>query len=142
MQIGIAEFLDKVSKLRKREDKVAALKHNDSYQLRTILQAAFDPRVVFELPDGDVPYKPNDLPDQEGILLHEVRKLVYFVRGPYSGMNSLKREHMFIDLLETIDKTDAVMLVAIKDKKFPFKIDEKMVREAFPDLLPAEEVVA
>ena len=142
MIVGMAEFLDKVSKLRKKEDRINALKANDSFQLRTVLQAAFDPRIVFELPEGDVPYKPNELPDQEGIFLHEARKLIYFVRGPYSGMNPLKRERMFIDLLETVDKADAVMLVSIKDKKFPFRIDEEMIREAFPDLLPPKEEAA
>jgi len=139
MVVGMHEFLDKVSKLRKRNDKVGALKHNDSFPLRTVLQAAFDPRVVFELPEGEVPFKPNELPDQEGVFLHEVRKLVYFVQGPYSGMNSIKRERMFIDLLEVVDKNDAKMLVDLKDKKFPYKIDESMVREAFPDLLPSKE---
>ena len=76
MQIGVAEFLEKVSKLKKTQEKVDAIKANDSFVLRTILQGVFDPKVKFLLPEGEPPYKPNDLPDQEHILIHEARKKI------------------------------------------------------------------
>jgi hypothetical protein len=137
MQIGMAEFLEKVSKLKKKEEKVEALKANDSYPLRTILQAAFDPRLKFLLPEGDPPYKANDLTDQEVVLLRECRKLIYFVEGAYPNLKQQKREQMFIELLENVTPADAKLLCAIKDKKLPFKgITEDMVREAIPGLLP------
>ena len=139
MQVGVAEFLEKAAKLKRKEARVKALQANDSYVLRTTLQAAFDPRVKFLLPTGPVPFKPNTLPDQEGNYINMCRKLIYFVEGPYSGMNSIKRQQIFIELLEGIDKNDAAMLVEIKDKKLPFKgIDANIVREAFPGLLPEE----
>lgn len=137
MQVGMAEFLEKVSKLKKKDEKVEALKYNNSYALRTILQAAFDPRLKFLLPEGEPPYRPNDLPDQESVLLRECRKLVYMIEGPYPNLKQVKREQMFIELLENVAPADAKMLCAIKDKKLPFKgITEDMVREAFPGLLP------
>jgi hypothetical protein len=133
----MAEFLEKVSKLKKKDEKVEALKYNNSYALRTILQAALDPRLKFLLPEGEPPYKPNDLPDQESVLLRECRKLVYMIEGPYPNLKQVKREQMFIELLENVAPADAKMLCAIKDKKLPFKgITEDMVREAFPGLLP------
>lgn len=136
MQVGVAEFLEKVSKLKKRYEKVAALKMNDSFVLRTTLQAAFDPRIKFLLPEGEVPYNQNKLPDQEGNYINLARKLIYFVEGPYTNMRSSKREQMFIELLEAIDKHDADMLVHIKDKKLPFKgIDVNIIKEAFPGLI-------
>lgn len=136
MQVGVAEFLEKVSKLKKRDEKVAALKMNDSFVLRTTLQAAFDPRIKFLLPEGEVPYNQNKLPDQEGNYINLARKLIYFVEGPYTNMRSSKREQMFIELLEAIDKHDADMLVHIKDKKLPFKgIDVNIIKEAFPGLI-------
>lgn len=92
MQVGVAEFLEKVSKLKKRYEKVAALKMNDSFVLRTTLQAAFDPRIKFLLPEGEVPYNQNKLPDQEGNYINLARKLIYFVEGPYTNMRSSKRE--------------------------------------------------
>ena len=136
MQVGMAEFLEKVSKLKKKDEKVEALKYNNSYALRTILQAAFDQRLKFLLPEGEPPYRPNDLPDQESVLLRECRKLVYMIEGPYPNLKQVKREQMFIELLENVAPADAKMLCAIKDKKLPFKgITEDMVREAFPGLL-------
>ena len=136
MQVGVAEFLEKVSKLKKRDEKVAALKMNDSFVLRTTLQAAFDPRIKFLLPEGEVPYNQNKLPDQEGNYINLARKLIYFVEGPYTNMRSSKREQMFIELLEAVDKHDADMLVHIKDKKLPFKgIDVNIIKEAFPGLI-------
>ena len=49
----------------------------------------------------------------------------------------VKREQLFIELLENVTPADAKLLCAIKDKKLPWKgIDESMVREAFPGLLP------
>jgi hypothetical protein len=141
MVIGMAEFLDRVNKLKKKEEKVEALKYNDSFQLRSILQGAFDPRVKWLLPSGDPPYRVNDIPDQESVLLRECRKLTYFVEGPYPGLNQMKREQMFIELLENVAPADAKLLCSIKEKKLPFKgITIEIVKEAFPGLLPDEQV--
>lgn len=140
MQIGVAEFLEKVSKLKKKEQIVEALKVNDSFVLRTILQGAFDPRVKWLLPEGEPPYKPNDLTDQESVLIRECRKLAHFVEGGTPGLAQLKRETMFVELLESVTPADAKLLIAIKEKKLPWKgITVQHVREAFPDLLPLEE---
>lgn len=139
VRVGIAEFLEKVSKLKKREEKVEALKFNDSFQIRTILQGAFDPRIKWALPEGTPPYTPTTLVDQENVLIHGCRKLIYFVEGGAPGLKPLKRETMFIELLETVSPADAKLLCAIKDKKLPYKgITADIVREAFPDLLPEE----
>lgn len=140
MVVGLAEFLEKVSKLKKREEKVAALRYNDSFPLRTILQGAYDARVKWLLPQGNPPYRVNDLPDQEPVLIRETRKLTYFVEGPYPTLKQAKREMMFVELLENVAPADAVLLCAIKDKKLPYKgLDESIVREAFPDLLHPEQ---
>ncbi len=139
MRIGIAEFFEKVSKLKKKEEKIEALRFNDSFQVRTILQGAFDPRIKWLLPAGDPPYTPSTLKDQENVLIHDARKLVDFVDGGSPNLKQSKRETMFIELLESVTPADAKMLCAIKDKKFPFKgITVDIVREAFPDLLPQE----
>jgi hypothetical protein len=141
MQVGVAEFLEKVSKLKKNQEKVEALKHNDSFVLRTILQGAFDERVKWLLPPGEPPYKPNELTDQESVLIRECRKMVYFVEGGHPGLKQIKREQLFIELLENVTPADAKLLCAIKEKKLPFKgITEAIVREAFPDFLHPVEV--
>ena len=137
MRVGVAEFLEKVSKLKKKEEKVAALKANDSFVIRTIMQGAFDPRIVWALPEGEPPYKPNDLVDQENVLIHDARKLIHFVEGGNPGLKQIKREALYVEMLETVTPADAKMLVAIKDKKLPWKgITADVVKEAYPGLLP------
>jgi hypothetical protein len=140
MVIGVAEFLEKVSKLKKKEDKVEALKMNDSYVLRTILQGAFDPRIVWAIPPGVPPYKVSQLVDQENVLIKDARKLVYFVEGRAHNLKPLKRETMFIEFLESLAPADAEMICAIKEKKLPWKgITVDIINEAFPNFIPVEE---
>ena len=140
MRIGVAEFLEKVSKLKKKEEKVEALKMNDSYIIRTILQGAFDPRIVWAIPPGVPPYKVNQLVDQENVLIKDARKLVYFVEGAGHNLKPLKRESMFIEFLETLAPADAQLICAIKEKKLPWKgITVDIINEAFPNFIPVEE---
>lgn len=139
MQIGLYEFLFKVSKLKKTQEKVDALKANDSLPLRIILQGAFDPKVEWMLPEGEPPYKPNELVDQEHILIREIEKLRYYIKGFYDNLNQAKRESMFVELLERVAPEDAKLLCAIKDKKMPFPgITLQHVKEGLPGLIADE----
>jgi hypothetical protein len=134
MVISVSEFLEKVSKLKRTQEKIDALKANDSLVLRTIMQGAYDPRVKFLLPEGEPPYKPNDLVDQQHVLINDARMIAYFVEGFYPNLPQTKREMMFIELLERVDPNDAKMLCHMKDKK-PFKgITKEHVSEAFPGI--------
>jgi hypothetical protein len=136
MQIGLCEFLAKVAKLKKTQEKIDAIKANDSIQLRIILQGAFDPNVVCLLPEGEPPYKPNDLVDQEHVLIRECEKLRYYIKGFYDNLPQAKRESMFVELLERVAPEDAKLLCAIKDKKLPFNgITINHVKEGLPGLI-------
>jgi hypothetical protein len=135
MQIGIAEFLEKVGKMKKTQEKIEALRFNDSLPLRIILQGAYDPGVVWLLPPGAPPYKPNDLFDQENVLIRDCQKLRYFIKGFHDELAQLKRETMFVEFLERCAPADAAMLSEIKDKK-PIKgITLQHVVEALPGLI-------
>lgn len=134
--LGMYEFLNKVSKLKKTQEKVDNLKANDTLALRVILQAAFDPSIKFLLPEGEPPFKPTEVVDQQHVLHRDAEKLRYFVEGFYPDLNQNKREMMFIELLERVDPLDAKLLVAIKDKKMPFPgITIQHVKEALPGLI-------
>lgn len=136
MQIGIGEFLEKVGRLKRTQEKVDALKANDSFPLRVILQGGYDPNVKWALPEGAPPYKPNDLVDQENVLIRETQKLTYFIEGFHPNLNQIKRESMFVQLLENCAPKDAELLCTIKDKK-PIKgITLQHVTEALPGLIP------
>lgn len=139
MQVGLYEFLLKVSKLKKTQEKIDALRANDSLPLRVILQGAFDPKVEWLLPEGVPPYEPNSLVDQEHILIREIEKLRYYIKGFYDNLNQTKRETMFVELLERVAPDDAKLLCAIKDKKLPFLgITIQHVKEGLPGLIADE----
>lgn len=135
-RVGIAEFFENLSKIKKKEDRVNVLRQNDHFAIKTILQGAFDSRIKWLLPPGEPPYKVNDLVDQENVLIKDCRKLMYFVEGGHPNLKQGKREAMFIEMLETVTPADAKLLCAIKDKKFPYKnVTEDIVKEAFPGLI-------
>lgn len=137
MQIGLYEFLFKVSKLKKTQEKIDAIKFNDSLPLRIILQGAFDPSVEWLLPEGEPPYRVNDLVDQEHVLIKDIEKLRYFIKGFHDNLNQTKRESMFVEFLERVAPDDAKLLIAIKDKKMPFPgITIQHVKEGLPGLIP------
>lgn len=140
MQIGLAEFLEKVGKLKRTQEKIDAIKANDSLPLRIILQAGYDPSVKWALPEGTPPYKPNELVDQEHVLIKDCEKLRYFIVGFHDNLPPLKRESMFVEFLERVAPKDAEMLCLLKDKK-PLKgITLQHVTEALPGLIPNEQI--
>jgi hypothetical protein len=142
MVIGMAEFLEKVGKLKRTQEKIDELRVNDTFALRVILQAAYDSNVKFALPEGEPPYKPNELVDQQHILHKDARLIQYFVQGFYPDLNQTKRESMFIEFLERLDPKDAKLLCQIKDKK-PIKgITLQHVTEALPGLISNEQTNA
>ena len=135
MQIGLAEFLEKVGRLKRTQEKIDAIAANDSLPLRIILQACYDPNVQWLLPPGVPPYKPNDLVDQEHILIKDIEKLKYYIKGFYDDLPQLKRETMFVQLLENIAPKDAELICQIKDKK-PIKgITLEHVTKGLPGLI-------
>jgi len=137
---SIFSLLKECNDCKTVDERVSALKERDHPVLRLILRYAFDPSIVFLLPEGAPPYKSCDFLDQEGRLYVEARKLYLFVEGGNPNLTKLKREILFIQLIESIDKNDAELLINIKDKKLPFKsITKAVVTKAFPDLIPSEE---
>ena len=57
-----SEILDKVHKAKNKDQKVMILKQNDSEGLRMVIKSSFDPKIQWSMPEGEVPYKPNDVP--------------------------------------------------------------------------------
>lgn len=136
MNLYVHEVLNKVSSQTKKADKIRVLKENDSYELRTLLQGTYNKDIEFLLPEGEPPYTPN-LPESiPSSLRKQIRKVTYFVAPRAKEISSLKRETIFIQLLESIHPEDAKLVLQMKDKK-PFKgISSAVVKEAFPSILP------
>ena len=70
------------------------------------------------------------------MLYSEARKFYLFVKDGHPGLTNLKRESLFITMLESVDPKDAELLIGMKDKKLPYKgINVAIVTEAFPGLI-------
>ena len=133
---SIAWILEFTSKLPNEEEKIKCLRSNDHPSIKTILQYCFDPRIKWLLPDGPAPYQPSEFSNIESMLYSEARRLYLFVEGGNNNLHPLKRESMFIDLLQSITPEDARLLESIKDKKLPYEgLTADIVKKAFPGLI-------
>tara|TARA_B100000035_G_scaffold43833_1_gene32794 strand:- start:1024 stop:1482 length:459 start_codon:yes stop_codon:yes gene_type:complete len=134
----ISEVLRKVSNAKTKQEKINLLRKYNSNALRQLLIINFDDSVISELPEGDVPYTPNDAPPgtDHTRLEHEYKGLYRFFKGG-AKLPSLKRESMFVQLLEGLSAEEAELLVLIKDglmsKKYK-RITKPVVSEAFPQI--------
>lgn len=138
MKLSVAEILKKASEIPNELARADWLRRYDSQALRYVLSGALDPNIKWLLPEGDPPYKPNDLVDQQHRLYTESRKFYLFVEGGNPNLKQLRREALFIELLESLDPADAKLLLAIKDKRMPYSgITKEIVNLAFPGLIPA-----
>ena len=129
------EIFTQVNNAKDKPLKIEVLRKHDSQGLRQILKAAFDPKIVFDLPEGIPPYMANEAPagTDHTSLLDEVRKLYLFIKGG-STIPKIKKETLFIQMLEALHKDDAEVLINIKHKKLNLVykgLTENVVKEAF-----------
>lgn len=127
-----------LEKISSRKQKVNFLKsHRPNNVMLRLLKYTFDPNIEFDLPEGDPPYRPNEeLDDDHSGLYQEDRRLYLFIKGGNPDLQKMKREMLFIEVLESIHPKEAKVLLAVKDKKLPYKgLTKKLVEEAFPGLL-------
>ena len=136
MKLGIAEILKQVDSVSTKAEKIEILQKNNSVPLQTILKYALDPNIVWALPKGDPPYTKNPYTDQQTNLYSEARRLYLFIEGGHPTLSQSKREMLFIQFLENLDKDDAKVILSIKNKKVPAKgVTLKFVQEVFPGLI-------
>lgn len=138
MKLLISEVLQKVSNAKTKAEKIQLLRTHNSDALRSILIANFDESVISELPDGEVPFTPNEAPKgtEHTLLEKEYRRLYLFFKGGNSSIKKTQRENLFIQLLEGLHKEEAELLVLVKDKGLQnkYKITRACVEEAFPQI--------
>ena len=135
----ISEVLRKVSNAKTKAEKVKILRENNSQALRSLLIWNFDDSVISMIPEGDVPYTPNDAPvgTDHTRLEQEARGLYRFVKGGQDSLKSLKRESMFVQLLEGLSAEEAELLCLVKDGNLNSKykrITKAVIQEAFPQI--------
>mgnify|MGYP006995735354 CR=1 FL=1 len=136
MDLLISEILDKVSKAKTKQDKVALLKKHNTPALRMVIKSSFDPKIKWLLPEGEVPFKRNDAPigTEHSVLSYESRKLYHYIEGGNSQITQRKKETMFVQMLEGLHETEADVLVAAKDgllHQMYKGLSANVVKEAF-----------
>jgi len=160
----VFEILELASKQRSNAKKIEVLKTYAHDSLKTIFIWNFDETVISLLPEGDVPYANaeeqsvysgtlsdnlrmeaaggesatgQDL-DGRGktSLRREYQNLYHYVKGGNAGLNTIRREMMFINLLTGLHPKEAEVLILTKDKKLTdkYKISFENVKEAYPDI--------
>lgn len=139
------EMFTKINNKKDRPGKIKILQQYDTQGLRMVLKAAFDPKIVWLLPEGNVPYIPNDAPDgtEHTRLEQQARTLQNFVGVKQENgavnpakpeINTMRREMLFIQLLEGLSAGEAEVVVAVKNKTLnkSYKgLNASTVKEAF-----------
>ena len=135
----VSEVLEEAGKIIKRDERIKFLQLNKSPGLTDILRISYDEAVVPALPKGAPTYRQDDAPKgyEYTILNKAYTQFKYFFKGPVAnGMKPLKREGLFLNLLESLNPEEAELLIAAKDKKMKYKgITKKLVCDAFPNLI-------
>ena len=76
--------------------------------------------------------------DQQGhtTIRREWKHFYMFCRGGNNAMNSLRRETMFINILEGLHPLEAEILTLVKDKRLQevYNVTQDIVAEAYPDI--------
>ena len=134
----MTEVLQKVSNAKTKVEKINLLHKYKTPALQSILIWNYDDSVISLLPEGEVPFTPNEAPvDTEHTrLLHEYRILYNFVKGGNPGLSSNKRETMFVQLLESLHADEANLLCMVKDKTLgkKYKLTKACIEEAYPEI--------
>lgn len=134
----IHEVLELASKQRSKAKKVEILQEYSSDALKTLFIWNFDDTVISLIPEGDVPYKENEVPigTDHTSLRREYKHLYNFVKGGNDSLSSLRRETMFIQMLEGLHPEEAKVLCLVKDKALQskYKITYDVAQQAYPDI--------
>ena len=131
-----SEIATRVNNAKDKPRKLKVLQDNDSVALRQVLKGAFDPKIKWLLPKGDVPYTVNEAPlgTDHTILSNQVKRLYLFVEGGDTNISQTKRELLFVQLLEGLSAEEAAFLCIVKDQKVnnEYKgFTANLVKEAF-----------
>lgn len=140
---NIYEIFDEFEKAETDYDRVCVLRFNESWAMKNVLRGAFDPNVRFVI--ERVPYyKPSDAPIAMGYtsITQELGRAYIFEDGNPRVEPNLtydRKEKILIQILESLEKREAEVFMNMIMKNLKVKnLDYRIVKEAFPDLLPAQ----
>lgn len=142
-KMTLPEIMNHLSSDVSNDDRPAAMQQIANFRpdFKAVLQLVFVEAIQLDLPPGIPPYKQQNLPNNWGYnrLPKELKKMHYFIKGADNTVKQLKKESMFIEMLESLSSDEAKLLLQIKDKKLEYKgITKRYVKRAFPEFFPGE----
>lgn len=162
----VFEIFNLVLKQRSKAKKVEALKKFEHPCLKALFIWNYDESVISMLPEGDVPYAAVDEQDSftgtlsekiadsvnkmgelntsslgsqdqgKSSIRKEFKRFYNFIKGGNDGLSSLRRETMFINILQGLHPLEAEIICLVKDKNLEkkYKITKEIVAQAYPDI--------
>ena len=161
------EVFDVVTKQKSKARRVEALRKFDHPSLKALFIWNFDESVITLLPEGEVPYasvgeqgsftgtvsekvtdavnKMEEIGSQSlgaqdqgfSSIRKEYDKFYNFLKGGNDSLSGLRRETIFINLLQGLHPLEVEIVCLVKDKKLQSKyktITKELVSEAYPDI--------
>ena len=151
MDKSLHELFTEVEKTNSPKEKSEILKSHESDGLKTVLRAAFDTRIGWSIPTSKPPYEPNDAPEwdladlrleQEAMKLGRFATMDGGATAQSRDLNRMRKEQLFIQLLEGLHPTEADIMLSLLKKKLNYKgLTAKVANKAFPNLIPDEHMV-
>ena len=136
----VSELFKAVHGKKDKKGKADILAQHKRDDVKALLIWNFDKQIRSAIPEGEVPYKKNEAPINSGghtRLVHEWRTLYNYVRGGNDKISQMKRETMFIQLLEGLHESEAELLMLVKDKNLQskYRITRALVEEVFDEIV-------
>ena len=160
------EVLDAASKQRTKAKKIEVLQRYAHDSIMALMIWNFDETAISVLPPGEVPYgnnkednmvsgtlsdRINDAVDKmsemgsnslgsqdqgQASIRKEYTKFYNFLKGGNDKLSNLRRETMFINILEGLHPLEAEILILVKDKKLTdkYKITKEIAAAAYPQI--------
>ena len=144
---SVAEIFSEASKIKTKKDKVEFLsQYRNRKDMEHIVKGAYHPAIVWLVPDGPLPEGVEfsdvpavDLADDRLIRAH--RQFQYLVKGG-PDMKQSKREDIYLNILRSVHKSEAQLLMSVVGKKINYKgMTRALMLETFPDWLPVSNTL-
>ena len=141
----VHELLEAVDSERVKAKKLELLRTHGDDSFKMVMIWNFDESVISVLPEGNVPYEPVEgdvqASKEQGVpqrttIRNAARQFYRFVKGGDDQLNKIKRESIFINILQTLPQPEAEILVLVKDKALntKYNITKELVSEAYPEI--------
>lgn len=131
------ELIEEVVAIKAKKERIKLLQEIATPALKDVLRGTYDERIKWNLPEGDVPFTANTDHSYPSTLNKKHMDFKWFARGgPGDKLPAMKRENIFIGMVEAVHPQDAELLVKMINKKqIHPRLSKKVAQEAFPELI-------